>query len=215
MEDTTEAKEQSNVVIQEQESRIPELRINEMILYHGSGTPGIKEFRKAIDLTLAHGIYLTSDEKVAVGYARIRGKNLPPEKQASILYKVKINNLRIADLRTRGAEEELIKILQQKIREIIKNSEEWNRLSWVIQNKYLNVLTFGTARDKYNGHPQLVLREIPALVTDVLREQGFDGMVDLEGGEPPVVGEHDSWIIFDPSKVRVLEEVEVNQGNDQ
>jgi len=42
---------------------------------------------------------------------------------------------------------------------------------------------------------------------------GYDGLVTLEGGGGNYVGEHDTYVIFDPEKVKIIREQNINDAD--
>lgn len=50
---------------------------------------------------------------------------------------------------------------------------------------------------------------LPELSSEYLESLGYDGLKTIEGGEPPHVGPHDTYLIFDPTKVKLVGETAV------
>lgn len=180
-------------------SKIPELEIDRMVLYHGSGIGGIREFRQADEATIGNGLYLTSDIAAGRGYAIRRAKRDPNYK--AVVYEVEVNNLKLADLRTIEGVTAFAQLLKIKIETLLKDPN----LSWLaegIMKKTLETINQKSYRSltDLTGNNQ-------RLTTEILKEQGYNGLVGLEGGEGDEIGDHDSYVIFDPVKVKVLREI--------
>ena len=41
------------------------------------------------------------------------------------------------------------------------------------------------------------------LTTQIVQKEGFDGLIAIEGGEGDEIGEHDSYVIFNPDNVNL------------
>ncbi len=44
------------------------------------------------------------------------------------------------------------------------------------------------------------MQNIGDVVTECLSQRGYDGLVTFEGGEGDI-GDHDTWVMFDPDKL--------------
>jgi len=50
--------------------------------------------------------------------------------------------------------------------------------------------------------------------SDYVESLGYDGLITFEGGEPLTGGNHDSYVIFDPEKVKIIKEQKIKkEGN--
>ena len=173
--------------------------IRRKVLFHGSATPGIDKFITAENVTVGSGVYLTSDEGDAIGYANERADR----QSEPIVYKVEIENLRLANLTTDENVKKIIDgyklVLQQKE----KNSDNW--LSEVIFRRALEAISNGQVR---SGTVANATHGNAQLFTEYLSSLGYDGLIALEGGEGKV-GDHDSYVVFNPEKVKIVQEQKV------
>src|SRR3990172_7764357 len=195
MEDTTETKE---LPVKKEGNRIPELKLERAVLYHGSGTSSIKSFRVAEETTIGKGVYLTSDPESAKGYATLRAKRIEDGKPT--VYKIEVTNLRLADLRHRQGVEIFSEILEKRLAALLQNPN----LTWIHEGAIRKTL------DKIRSNSYKSLKDLTwnhqDITTEIITAQGFDGLVALEGGEGEEVREHDSYLVFDPQKVNIQSE---------
>ena len=176
-------------------SLIPEVVIGEKILFHGSKSSGIERFNKAEETTIGQGLYLTSDPDSARGYAARRSKT--DTSAIPTVYQVGIENVRMADLRTLEGVKPFASMLLTKLEERSRS----NKLKWYEEETIRRTIesiksnTYKSLKDITWNHQ--------GIVTSLLQEQGFDGLIAIEGGEGEEITEHDSYVIFDPSKVQI------------
>jgi hypothetical protein len=179
-----------------------EVIVDRLILYHGSGITGIKEFRAADETTIGMGVYMTSQLEAGKGYARRRANRSPDAKPT--VYEVEINNVRLADLRQPEALPIFARLLKTKLEISLKNPN-------VRSNQHDAIVeTLGIIRrDEYRSLKDLTWNH-QELTTDIIKTQGYDGLIAEEGGEgrgEDKIGIHDTYLIFDPAKVTVLREM--------
>lgn len=199
MEEVTETETR---VLVEETPRLPEVKIERVVLYHGSGVRGIKNFGASEETTIGQGLYLTSDPQSAEGYARRRIKR---EKDGtSTVYEAEVANLRLADLRRPEALQVFAGALEKRLEEELeKSSFPWYQETAIRE-------TLGKIKNKsYHSLKDLVWHH-QEIGTEIVKDMGFDGLVAIEGGEGEEIKEHDSYVIFDPRKVRILKEKEVS-----
>lgn len=184
---------------EQQTNILPEVIIDRMILYHGSGISGVSEFKEAEETTVGQGLYLTSELEAAKGYAKVRATKSPSAKP--IVYEVELKDLRLADLRQSEAFPIFAQLLILKIEEALKNPN----ISHYVQGAMYET------RDKIRKREYEGLKDLTwhhqDLTTIIIQEQGYDGLVTIEGGEGEEIGKHDTYLIFDPHKAKVLREI--------
>lgn len=176
-------------------SSLPEVIIDKKELYHGSRSSDIKDFNAAEETTIGEGVYLTSDPEAASGYAKRRSK-LNTEFVPTV-YKVEVNDLKMADLRNPAGEKAFAELLKQRLLDTIKKPD----LKWFQQAAIQETLTKITS-GSYKGLKDITWNH-QDLTTQVVKDQGFDGLIAIEGGEGDEIGNHDSYLVFDPSKVEI------------
>lgn len=195
-----EGASEKNPVRQETE-RFPEIKIDRMNLFYGASISGIKEFRIAEESTIGEGLYLTSQRETAEGYAKRRAKLNPHSKPT--VYQVEISNLRMADFREKKTLDIFASKLKNRLLEEVKKPD----LPYYIQGAMRQTL------EKINAHSYRSGKDLmwshPGLSTEIVKNEGFDGLLAKEGGEGDEIGDHDSYVIFDPTKAKVLKEVSV------
>ena len=174
--------------------------INKKILYHGSSTQGITSFTPAEEDTVGSGIYFTSEAKDAIGYARRRSRSR--QNSVPILYETQIENLRLANLRN----DESVKQLLEGFKEILKKELSNPDIKWHYQEALRRSIDAinqgkigcGNLREATFAHTDKFTRYLESL--------GYDGLVTFEGGEGEDIGVHDTYLIFDPKKVKITKE---------
>ncbi len=169
--------------------------IHEKTLFHGSSVKGISTFNSAEEATVGNGLYLTSKPEDARGYARRRSK-ISGE---PILYESQIKNMRFLDLRKESNVAEILKGFLEKLKIIAKKPN----LKWY----YLASLNGAIEKIEKNEIDHMNLREVTSahggLFSEYVQSLGYDGLIALEGGEGEDIGNHDSYLIFDPQKVTI------------
>jgi hypothetical protein len=193
------------------------LHYQKISLYHGGATAGITDFLPAEDSTIGDGLYVTSMPDQAFGYAVERaderkkiGGDVVVDGTSPVVYEVELTDATFLDLRN---PENTATIL----RDYAGHLEAWSAarrtgdLSW-LEEDYLNIVAekIGIIRgSKGQAPPHLkeVLQQTGAIFTEFVTGLGYDGVIAHEGGEGGYTGEHDSWVILDPSKARVTHEV--------
>lgn len=204
---------------------LPSLKIKKMKLFHGTSIPGIEEFKDADETTVGDGLYLTSQKDAARGYAEIREEERSHERKKPIVYEVEIGDLNIVSLTSIVAIDVFARLLRQeaaiKIKEItplvtaaVQAHKEGK------QNEDLSILgrlnSLQRIRDVIDTHSYRSLKDITSSCGDLVRQSlvnlGFDGLMTIEGGESyndTTIGDHDSYVIFDPKKAKVMNQDEV------
>ncbi len=173
--------------------------VKKKIIYHGSGTRGISKFNKAVDDTVGSGIYFTSEYEKAMGYAQVRSSR---EKDISpVVYEASIENIKLCDLRKT---ENIKKILPGFRKILLEHSAQSNSPWWVVAASNQSIeaidlkkITAGRLKDVAGPHGDLFTQYIQSL--------GYDGVITFEGGEGQI-GDHDTYLIFDPDKIKIVQE---------
>lgn len=176
-------------------SNLPEIIISRKELYHGSNIGDIVRFNSAKETTIAEGIYLTSNREAAVNYANVRSKR--NEQTAPSVYVVEVKDLKMADLRAPQEIKLLAKLLQ---RELLKETGKPN-LHWYDEEAIRKTLE-KIRTNSYRGLKDIAFNHT-ALVSKIIKDRGFDGLIAIEGGEGENGKNHDSYIIFDPAKATI------------
>lgn len=167
-------------------------------LFHGSSASGIEKLNPAEETTVGEGVYFTSKREDAEGYANRRSRSR--EDAVPTIYRANIENLKFFDARSDDNVAKVLKgfleILQQERQ---KEGLPWSReavLDNAIEKIRSSAVTAGNLRDVGFAHGRLF--------TDYIQSLGYDGLIALEGGEGEDIGNHDTYLIFDPEKVGIL-----------
>jgi len=172
--------------------------IEKKTVYHGSGTAGIKEFEIADEDTVGSGAYFTSDEEAAKGYARRRSNcGKTPEK---ILYEAVIENLNMIDLRDQKTLDTIFDGFAEALKEKVDFSKHFSAYLFKRNTQTIK------DRDYSTGNVRSVTWNYCSWFSEYLKSLGYDGLITVEGGEGTDVGNHDTWLIFDPKKARIIKE---------
>ncbi|MFA5087310.1 MAG: hypothetical protein WC470_03360 [Candidatus Paceibacterota bacterium] len=196
LEQPLEAKENSN----ESEDDSLELFIDNKELYHGSGTKGIKELRGSGNTTIGNGIYLTSKEEDALCYAKSRYNEESKNKEPTI-YQVSIENIKLLDLR----KIENIKKILLGFRPILEQELKKPNLKWIVIDSIEESIKAIDSTIE-SGRLKDVTFNTQDYFTNYIKSLGYDGLVALEGGEENHTHDHDTYLIFDPQKVKIEKE---------
>ncbi len=177
--------------------------VRKKTLYHGSATPEIKEFEESKERTIGNGIYLTSHAQKAIGYADVRSR----AKEPAILYEVIIENLKLCDLRKNINVAKIAVGFGEKLRtELVKipNRRVKNNIIQTLELIDAGEITADNIRD--------VSFNFLSWFTDYIKSLGYDGLITFEGGDGNI-GSHDSYVIFDPKKVKINQEQKMISGS--
>jgi len=165
-------------------------------LYHGSGTKGISRLNSAEETTVGDGIYFTSESDKALGYAERRSRT--KKDGEPVVYWTEIENMKFLDLRNPS---NVFKILDD-FKSVLIETKKQKNWPW----NYEAVLE--NAIKAISNHEVKNLKQITFSLGDVftgfVKSLGYDGLITIEGGEGEDVGEHDTYLVFDPGKVSEL-----------
>ena len=157
--------------------KFPTVEVERMHLFIGKTESGLVEVPEAYETTVGDGVYLTSQQEAAEGYALRRSKG--GVSSVPTVYKVEIQNLSLLDLTTQEAQEKFTSYWKEqllKLREELVH-KEWSAKEAAVDQAILNINT-----NSIRG-----LRDITFsfgnLVRDTLKREGFDGLTIEEGGE--------------------------------
>ncbi len=201
-----------NIILKDGEKvSLPYFITDNLRLYHGSPISGIQYFRDAEETTIGNGFYATSDIRSAGGYSVVRSNDLSKR----FLYEIEIDGLKILDLSTQDAIINFGKFFREKLIDLRRRlSADTPNRQWVIQGvidrniREINLAIMGERQP----HLKWFTENIGDLVRSSLLDIGCDGLLAYEGGEAgngETIGRHDSYVIFDPTKAKVINEVPV------
>ena len=173
--------------------------LDKRFLYHGSPVDNISQFNEAEETTIGTGVYLTSQADIAIGYARLRANHR--KGKSPVIYEVEVNNLKILDLRKN---DNVVKILQGfklYLADLYNSPNQPRRPSWQIAiRRAINTIESHTVN---SGNLRKVTFNTSPYFSEYIQSLGYDGLVAFEGGEGDTVGDHDSYVIFNPANIRV------------
>lgn len=185
--------------------------IKKRTLFHGTTIKGIKDFLKAEETTVGEGVYLTSQAKDAVGYAYRRKANRSNRENRQrvkpVVYEVSVENLRLADLR----KDKNVKILLRGLLPILEEKSKSKDIKYYRQNALVEAYGLIFSGKIGRGNVSEAIAPIGQVFTDYMQSLGYDGLITYEGGEGKEVGNHDTYLIFDPEKVKVGREQEIKE----
>lgn len=174
--------------------------VKKKTLYHGSGIEGIEAFNAAEETTVGNGIYCTSEAKDAIGYARRRSKS--EKTGVPVIYEASIENLKLLDLRNDENVQKILPGYASFLQEHLKKSN----LKWHPEKVILRSIEAITSGKVHSGNLKTAAFNTGALFSEYIQSLGHDGLIALEGGEGDDVGRHDTYLIFDPSKVKIVQQ---------
>lgn len=181
-------------------------------LYHGSYRDDIKNLAAAEETTVGEGVYFTSEPLSAIGYARERAKlrkNFPPEGYkkdgvAPVVYEALVQNLKLLDLRKPANVSKILPEFRTKLREVEQDSKS----PWFLQIAMHEAIQQINTGKVGPGSIKLIAVNHPKLFTEYVRSLGYDGLITYEGGDGDV-GNHDTYLVFDPEKAKIIQQHEV------
>ena len=180
-------------------------------LYHGSGISGIETFNKAEEDTVGSGIYFTSEAKDAIGYARLRSeRERSPHKadgspviedSVPTIYESSVENMKLCDLR----KDENVKEVLGGFIDVLKTELKKPDLKWFIQGSLERTIETINSGKVGAGNLKEIAQSNGQLFSDYIKSLGYEGLITFEGGEGGN-GNHDTYLIFDPDKVKITKE---------
>ena len=187
---------------------------HDLTLYHGAIVPEIKQLHEAKETTIGNGLYLTSQKDKAAGYAYVRSRGAQPQ----VVYEVNVRDLDILNLTTRSGIENFAGLLGQELRNwknadfpgmqftnVQQKATVWNQVVEVLDK---------IGRNNFRSLHDLTFH-FGNITRSMLQARGYDGLMAIVGGEfhgDFSIGDHDSYVIFDPSKTAVLKEEPVDSA---
>jgi len=177
--------------------------VKKKTLYHGSATEGVKEFDAAEEDTVGSGIYFTSEPGDAIGYARRRSRSRDGK---PIIYEASVENMKLLDLRN---DENVRKILPGFADVLTGKLKDPAYQAWNAQEIIANALeAIGSGKIGASNLREIAFsfgKDFSAYV----RSLGYEGLIAVEGGEGDDIGNHDSYLIFDPKKAKIDQEHDI------
>jgi len=157
----------------------------------------------AIETTVGEGIYLTSDLNAARGYAerRVNSPHITVTEPIPVVYDVNIENARLINLRKSSTLSAILPGFRALIWSTLTDGidKPWNYEA--VLSRALE--TIDTGKVDISNLKELT-QPLTALFTQYLTGLGYDGLVTLEGGEGDEVGNHDTYLLFNSSKIKSL-----------
>lgn len=189
--------------------------VKKKTLYHGSATTGVKKtgFKISEDdnSTVGRGIYCTSSAADAVGYAKGRvgmGRGgLSGKDEVPVIYECSVENMKFLDLRKSENIKRVmpgwIKILEDELSN--PNYKYWYKQPLKEAIERLRAEKIGGSNLQEGVHIN------DKLFSEYVASLGYEGLVTIEGGEINNPGDHDSYVIFDPEKVKIIKEQKIKK----
>lgn len=187
----------------------PAVKIVRQRLFHGSCITGIRKLTDAESTTIGAGVYLTSEFNSAADYALARS----PNPKNPIVYEATIETMKLLDLTKPESLEPLATFMDQEISSWIKEDLEKRDPPPVKKREWLKIANSVIRRinEKRYDCPKDLLGWFGDLARWSLSSRGLDGIKATEYGESKngyEVGKHDTFVIFEPSRVKVISETQ-------
>lgn len=163
-------------------------------LYHGSFKPDIDRLDKAENTTVGTGVYFTPEPKDAIGYARRRSGS---REGVPTIYEVVVENVKLVDLR----DDNNVRAVLRDFKDVLVNKLGEPNLRWNYEEMLRRAVSAIDSNKAGVGNLREVAFSTGDLFSDYLATQGYHGLVTFEGGEGDV-GNHETYLIFDPDKVK-------------
>lgn len=201
--------------------KLSSMHVERMQLFHGSTVAGIKKFVDAEETTVGAGVYLTTQRDSATGYAKVREIDRRLTDPA-IVYETEIADMNILNLSTADAILNFMKFIRPQIylwdkNELpkVKFSSEFFKETYHSALVDLNIRIAEWIKKGHIPPVKSILQQFGDPARKILMREEFDGLMTIEGGEyqrnPNTgeeirIGDHDSYVIFQPDKVRIVKE---------
>ena len=196
--------------LEKEESNDLDLFIKKRKLYHGSATKNIRNFNKAGETTVGLGVYLTSNAEDALGYARARNSDENNNKNLNLnIYHASIKNIKILDLTKQNNIEKIL----QGFKIVLQKRLEKKDLGWLDEASISEAIESIDSKTINNGNLKNVVNLVQEMFTTYIESLGYDGLVTYEGGEKYHNRNHDTYLIFDPQKVKIEKEEDPFEDN--
>lgn len=166
--------------------------VRKKTLYHGSSVADINKFSTAEESTLGTGVYFTSQPDKASGYAERRSRK---DEDTPVVHIRQIENLKLLDLRN---EDNLLKVLPS-FKLILIEERKRKDLKYYYEDlldRKIEEISSGKIH-----YPKEIAHQMPDLFAKYVQSLGYDGVLAIEGGEGEI-GEHDTYLIFDPENIK-------------
>ncbi len=178
--------------------------IKQKTLFHGTGVKDIKVFRPAEETTVGEGVYLTSQLKGAVDYARGRCE---VTKTDPLVYEISIEDMKLLDLRKEENIQKIVpgfkKVLEDTLAKLT-DQDPWYRSAGIA-----TILESIKENKVKAGWIKLIAQNEGKLFSEYVQSLGYDGLITIEGGESKHTEDHDTYLIFDPEKLKIKGEPKV------
>lgn len=174
--------------------------VKKKTIYHGSSVSGIEKFDKAEEDTVGSGIYFTSEAKDAIGYARRRSRSR--KDTTPVIYEASVEKIKLLDLR----KSENVKKILIGFRQILVDKLKESNLSWYFEESLRRVIDKINSDEIGPGNLREVAFSTGTMFSNYVKSIGYDGLIAFEGGEGDDIGNHDTYLIFDPDKVKINQE---------
>lgn len=177
--------------------------LEDAILFHGSSTSGIVDFRTATDSTVGAGLYLTPQAFAARAYGKSRA-SVPEFGKEPTVYAFKIENAKILDLRNNDNIQSILRGFKDRLKDPeflqIQNRNHYQRIAKDIEQLSDNLSTIK------NGNLKMAIgNNLQKLFSKYCASLGYDGLRTLEGGENGS-GNHYSYVFFAPDRIKPISE---------
>jgi len=172
--------------------------IRKKTLFHGSPLPNIDKLNPAEETTIGEGVYFTSKLEDAEGYAIRRSSS---RKGEPVVYQAKIENLKFIDLRS----DSNVRSTLNGFLEVIENQNKVDEIDWFVKRGFNKAIEKIQTNKINAGNLREITFGLGKLFTEYIISLGYDGLIAIEGGEGNDIGNHDTYLIFDPEKISDLE----------
>ena len=124
-------------------------------------------------------------------------------------YEAEIRDMALLNLTTKQS---LIEFMKFYVEVLDKEHENLNPNTSLIFKKRLedDIEKIRNALKENRAlHPREILEATGSYAAEALTKQGYGGLFAIEGSEAGT-GAHDSYLIFDPQKVKIIREMEIS-----
>jgi hypothetical protein len=194
-----QAREEARHKIEEKAAENPELHFDDVILYHGSPVPDIKDLEAATEDTVGRGVYLLNNSEQAAQYARKRA--LERDSLAPVVYEARLKNLRLVNLDNPEKLGEIMEGFAQELEKLKKTGG----LAWNVLEAADRAIALIRGGRIVPGNVKHAVWNFNSQFSTYLVGLGYDGLKTWEGGEGEEISSHETYLVFDPKRIISLD----------
>ncbi len=142
-------------------------------------------------------LYLIPHEEIAIHYAKTKFSPVQP-----VVSSARVQSLKLVDFRKK----ENAKIFLAGFKTYLIHKLETENLNWLKEIAVRTAIENINPEKIKSGHLSEFVTSLGLNFKEYCQLLGYEGLIALEGGEGTGVNHHNTYIIFDPTKVKIVQE---------